>query len=105
MVEQSKIDKVLDILTDRGLIEYATWRYKFTPEGRAFVSRKRNTSWPNMTSSTGSLWVPTIEDAHKTWRFKSSEQMEPSEFNDFCDFFEINLGPALYDIDDEFDYI
>ena len=31
--------------------------------------------------------------------------MEPSEFNDFCDFFEINLGPALYDIDDEFDYI
>ena len=49
MVEQSKIDKVLDILTDRGLIEYATWRYKFMPEGRAFVSRKRNTSWPNMT--------------------------------------------------------
>ena len=105
MVEQSKINDALKILEDRGLIRQATWQYKFTDEGRAFVRRKRDGSWPNMTSSVGSLWVPTIEDDHKTWRFKSSEKMEQSEFNDFCEFFEINLGPALYDMDDEFDYI
>lgn len=105
MVEQSKIDKVLNILTDRGLIRHATWQYKFTDEGRAFVNQKNDISWSNITSSTGSLWVPTIENDYKTWRFKSSEKMEESEFNDFCEFFEINLGPNLYDIDDEFDYI
>ena len=105
MVEQSKIDNVLKILIDRGLVKNGTWQYKFTNEGRNFVNQKIDKSWPNITSSTGSLWVPTFEDDHKTWRFKSSEKMEQSEFNDFCNFFEINLGPELYNVDDDFDDI
>lgn len=110
MVEQSKINDALKILKDRDLITPGLWeynglpQYKFTDKGKAFI-RQKGKGWSCITSSVGSLWVPVSQNGQKTWRYKSCDKIEPSEFNEFCDFFEINLGPVLYDVDDEFDDI
>lgn len=96
MVEQEKLDKALEILIKRNLVEKGG---SFTDEGRDFTRRKSRNAWCIIESSK-TLWVPVVpkrldEDGslHYTgwdWRFKSAEEMEPEEFKEFCEYFEID---------------
>ena len=107
MVEQEKLNKVTEILIERGLID------KFgscTDEGRDFTRQKSRNAWC-IIRSDNCLWVPVVskrldEDGslHYTswdWRFKSAEEMEPEQFKEFCEYFEIDEFENVIAIDVE----
>lgn len=96
MISEEKIDKVVANLIKRGLIEKSG---SFTDKGRDFTRKKSRNGWCVLKSDK-SLWVPVVpkrldEDGslHYTswdWRFKSADEIEPEEFKEFCDYFEID---------------
>jgi hypothetical protein len=107
MVEQEKLDKVFEILVERGLVEKSG---SFTDEGRDFTRQKSRNAWC-IIRSDNCLWVPVVskrldEDGslHYTswdWRFKSAEEMEPEQFKEFCEYFEIDEFENVIAIDVE----
>ena len=107
MIEQEKLDKVIEILAERGLVDkFGT----FTDAGRDFTRQKSRNAWC-IIKSDNCLWVPVVpkrldEDGglHYTswdWRFKSAEEMEPEQFKEFCEYFEIDEFENVIAIDVE----
>lgn len=105
MVEQEKLDRVIEILSKRGLIEkYGT----FTDEGRDFTRKKSRNAWCILKSEK-SLWVPTVPKRYDEngclnygcwdWEFRSAEEMQPEHFKEFCDYFEIDEFENVIAID------
>lgn len=107
MVEQEKLDRVIEILVKRGLIEK---RGSFTDEGRDFTRKKSCNAWCILKSDK-SIWVPIV---HKRldengclhyncwdWEFRSAEEMEPEQFKEFCEYFEIDEFENVIAIDVE----
>ena len=108
MVEQEKLDRVIEILFKRGLIEkYGT----FTDKGRDFTRQKSRNAWC-IIESNKNLWVPIVPkrfdengclhyDCCWDWEFRSAEEIEPEQFKEFCDYFEIDDFENVIAIDVE----
>lgn len=96
MVEQEKLDKAFENLVKRGLVE--DWG-SFTGKGLDFTRKKSRNGWCILKSDK-SLWVPIVPKKYDEngclhysgwdWSFRSAEEMEPEQFKDFCDYFEID---------------
>jgi len=107
MVEQEKLDKVIEILIERGLVEKCG---SFTDEGRDFTRRKSRNAWC-IIKSDKSLWVPIVSKRLDEngclhygcwdWEFRTAKEMEPEEFKEFCDYFEIDEFENVIAIDIE----
>ncbi len=107
MVEQEKIDKVIEILIKRGLIEkHGT----FTDEGRDFTRQKSRNAWCIIKTGE-SLWVPVepkridengcLHYSCWDWEFMLAEEMKPEQFKEFCEYFEIDEFENVIAIDVE----
>lgn len=104
MVEQEKLDKVIEILVKRGLIEK---RGSFTDEGRDFTRQKSRNAWCTIKSDK-MLWVPVVPKRNGClhygcwdWEFRSAEEMDPEYFKEFCEYFEIDEFENVIAIDVE----
>ena len=108
MVEQEKLDNVIEILVKRGLIEKSG---SFTDKGRDFTRQKSRNTWC-VIKSCKSLWVPIIPKRFDEngclhygwdweWEFRSAEEMEPEQFKEFCEYFEIDEFESVIAIDVE----
>lgn len=107
MVEQEKLDKVIEILVKRGLIEK---RGSFTDEGRDFTRQKSRNAWRTIKSDK-MLWVPVVPKRLDEngclhygcwdWEFISAEEMDPEYFKEFCEYFEIDEFENVIAIDVE----
>lgn len=107
MVEQEKLDKVIEILVKRGFIEKCG---SFTDKGRDFTRQKSRNAWC-IIKSDNCLWVPVVSKRLDKngclhyiswdWRFKSAEEMGPEQFKEFCEYFEIDEFENVIAIDVE----
>ena len=106
-MERSKIQKALQNLLDRKFIikDEVYGHYRFLPAGEEFTNNKSNNSWAGIVFQDRELWVRRDPKNSRSWHFIRYDEVTNEQFEDFCNYFEIKLGPDLYDVDDEFEDI
>jgi len=105
-MDRTKVFKALDILVERKfIIKEKNDYYKFSETARKYLEAKCGYSWNYILWFGKELWVRYNIQSKDSWTFVKIEDVTEEQFNDFCQLYEISLGPDLYDVDDEFDDI
>lgn len=108
-MQKEKVLEALNILKERGIIDnppdYDT-RFVFTGKGGQFTKEKSGNRWIAITNcDLKYLWARYNVKDKDSWTFINVSDLTEEQFDDFCKYFEVNLGPDLYDVDDEFEDI
>jgi len=106
-MQEEKVLEALNVLKERGIIISNSYnRFVFTGQGRQFTKQKSGNSWISITNGNLKyLWARYNVKVNDSWTFIKIEDLIEEQFDDFCNYFEIKLGPDLYDVDDEFEDI
>ncbi len=104
-MQKEKVLEALNILKERGIInnppDYDT-RFVFTEPGRQFTKQKSGNSWISITNSDlRYLWARYNVKVNDSWTFINISDLTEEQFDDFCKYFEVNLGPELYEAADD----
>lgn len=106
-MERSKIQKALQNLVDRKFIikDEIYGHYRMLDAGDKFTYNKSKNTWAGIVWKDKELWVRGKPGNNGTWQFINYNEVTNEQFEDFCNYFEIKLGPDLYDVGDEFEDI
>lgn len=101
-MDRTKVFKALDILVERKfIIKEKNGYYKFLDAGRKYSEYKFGYSWNYILWFGRELWVRYNLQSKDSWTFVKIEDVTEEQFNDLCKSYEINLGPDLYDVDND----
>jgi len=102
-MQKEKVLEALNVLKERGIIsEYYEDRFVFTGSGRQFTKQKSGNSWISITNyNIKYLWARYNVKDKDSWTFIKVSDLTEEQFNDFCKYFEVNLGPELYEAADD----
>ena len=102
-MQKEKVLEALNILKERGIIiSNSDNRFVFTGQGRQFTKQKSGNSWISITNGELKyLWARYNVKDKDSWTFIKIEDLTEEQFDDFCKYFEVNLGPELYEAADD----
>ena len=103
-MQKEKVLEALNILKERGIISNleVDTRFMFTARGRQFTKEKSGNSWISITNyELAYLWARSDVKEKDSWIFIKVESLTEEQFEDFCKYFEVNIGPELYDAADD----
>ena len=101
-MQEEKVVEALNILKERGIISNYDTRLVFTIEGRQFTKEKSGNSWISITNrELAYLWARHDVKVRDSWTFIKVADLTEEQFEDFCKYFEVNIGPELYDAADD----
>lgn len=104
-MQKEKVLEALNILKERGIISNPPAydnKFMFTEAGRYFTKKKSENSWIAITNcELKYLWARYNVKVKDSWTFIKIEDLTEEQFDDFCKYFEVNLGPELYDSADD----
>lgn len=104
-MQKEKVLEALNILKERGIINTPADfydRFVFTAQGRDFTKKKSGNSWISITNGELKyLWARYNIKVNDSWTFIKVSDLTEEQFDDFCKYFEVNLGPELYEAADD----
>lgn len=103
-MQEEKVLETLNILKERGIISHTAYdnRFLFTILGREFTKKKSGNSWISITNRELTyLWARHDVKVRDSWTFIKVTELTEEQFEDFCKYFEVNIGPELYDVDND----